>query len=77
MSGTSQAAPHVAGLALYLMALEGLKTPGAVVARIMELSISGLIQGIGPAEGTLNRFAYNNADALKCRFPGCLAGSSS
>lgn len=38
LSGTSMASPHVAGLAAYLIALEGLATPDAVTARILALA---------------------------------------
>ncbi|KAK4452145.1 subtilisin-like protease 6 [Podospora aff. communis PSN243] len=38
LSGTSMASPHVAGLAAYLMALEGLTDPQAVRDRIIELA---------------------------------------
>ncbi|KAH8838405.1 hypothetical protein MCOR27_010082 [Pyricularia oryzae] len=38
MSGTSSATPHVAGLALYLMARDGLSSPAAVADRIKELA---------------------------------------
>jgi len=37
-SGTSQAAPHIAGLAAYLMRLENLSTPSAVTNRILQLA---------------------------------------
>ncbi|KAK8112609.1 hypothetical protein PG984_013135 [Apiospora sp. TS-2023a] len=37
-NGTSQATPHVAGIAAYLMAEEGLKTPAAVRARLIQLA---------------------------------------
>ncbi|EHA46130.1 oryzin [Pyricularia oryzae 70-15] len=38
MSGTSSATPHVAGLALYLMARDGVSSPAAVADRIKELA---------------------------------------
>ncbi|KAK7912125.1 putative alkaline protease (oryzin) [Apiospora marii] len=37
-NGTSQATPHVAGIAAYLMAKEGLRTPAAVRARLIQLA---------------------------------------
>lgn len=60
--GTSQAAPHVAGLALNLMAM-GINKPAAIEKRIKELSTKDLIKGINQRkrEGTPNRFLYNNA----------------
>jgi subtilisin family serine protease len=38
LSGTSMASPHVCGLAAYIMGLEGLNTPDAVVARLKDLA---------------------------------------
>lgn len=61
ISGTSMATPHITGLALYLMALEGLSTPAAVVARIKALGTSGLISSV--PSGTSNLFAYNGNGA--------------
>ncbi|KAI0548839.1 subtilase [Xylaria curta] len=61
ISGTSMSTPHVAGLALYLIALEGLSTPAAVTARIKALGTSGKISGI--RTGTVNLIAYNGNGA--------------
>ncbi|KAK6209117.1 hypothetical protein LQW54_006571 [Pestalotiopsis sp. IQ-011] len=61
ISGTSMATPHVTGLALYLIALEGLSTPAAVIARIKELATSGEITDIGT--GSPNLITYNGNGA--------------
>ncbi|KAI0405861.1 peptidase S8/S53 domain-containing protein [Xylaria palmicola] len=61
ISGTSMATPHVAGLALYLIALEGLSTPAAVTARIKALATSGKITSV--PSGTVNLIAYNGNGA--------------
>ncbi|KAI8716763.1 hypothetical protein NCS52_00970700 [Fusarium sp. LHS14.1] len=42
-SGTSQAAPHVAGVVAYLLALEGPRTPAQIKARILALATKDLI----------------------------------
>ncbi|KAK8030093.1 alkaline protease (oryzin) [Apiospora rasikravindrae] len=58
-NGTSQATPHVAGIAAYLMAKEGLKTPAAVRARLIQLaSATGALvkQNVG---STTNLIANN------------------
>jgi oryzin len=55
-TGTSDAAPVVAGLALYLQTLEGLGTPNEVTARIIELSTKDVVT---EAMGSQNRLAYN------------------
>lgn len=60
ISGTSMATPHVAGLAAYLIILEGLSTPAKVVARIQALATSGKITD---AESTNNLIAYNGNGA--------------
>lgn len=57
ISGTSMATPHVAGLAAYLLALEGKKTPAALSNRIVALAQTGLISGL--PSGTPNRLAFN------------------
>lgn len=61
ISGTSMATPHVAGLAAYLIALEGLSTPAAVAARIKALATSGAVTGAGI--GSPNLIAYNGNGA--------------
>jgi oryzin len=57
ISGTSMASPHVAGLAAYLMALEGLSTPAEVTARIKQLAVDGIIQK--PARNTVDSLIFN------------------
>ena len=61
ISGTSMAAPHVAGLAAYLIALEGIATPAAVASRIIALSTTGKV--ISPGTGSVNRISYNGNGA--------------
>jgi len=59
ISGTSMACPHVAGLSLYLRALEGLTAPGDVAARIVELSTKDVVLSAGT--NSPNRLAFNGA----------------
>ncbi|KAJ4316576.1 proteinase B [Fusarium piperis] len=61
LDGTSMAAPHVAGLALYLQVLEGLSTPAAVTNRIKALGTSGRVTGT--LNGSPNLVAYNGNGA--------------
>ncbi|KAH7403226.1 peptidase S8/S53 domain-containing protein [Cadophora sp. MPI-SDFR-AT-0126] len=61
ISGTSMACPHVAGLAAYLIALEGLSTPAAVQSRIKALGTTGKV--ISPGSGSPNLIAYNGNGA--------------
>ncbi|TDZ61490.1 Alkaline proteinase [Colletotrichum trifolii] len=61
LSGTSMATPHVAGLVVYLQALEGLSTPAAVTSRIKALGTSGRITGT--LSGSPNLVAYNGNGA--------------
>ncbi|KAL2063402.1 hypothetical protein VTL71DRAFT_5207 [Oculimacula yallundae] len=61
ISGTSMACPHVAGLAAYLIALEGLSSPAAVQSRIKALGTSGKV--ISPGSGSPNLIAYNGNGA--------------
>ncbi|CBF81670.1 hypothetical protein AN5558.2 [Aspergillus nidulans FGSC A4] len=59
ISGTSMATPHVVGLSLYLIALEGLSSASAVVSRIKELATQGVLSNV---QGSPNLLAYNGAD---------------
>jgi oryzin len=58
ISGTSMATPHIAGLAAYLISLEGLATPDAVVARIKALATSGKVKDV---KSSLNLIGYNGS----------------
>lgn len=60
ISGTSMAAPHVAGLALYLKALEGLEKPEEVADRIVELATEDVVENAGLLSP--NRLAYNGIE---------------
>jgi oryzin len=60
ISGTSMACPHVVGLAAYLIALEGLRTPADVAARMKELAITGIVSN--PGKGTVDALIYNGAE---------------
>nr|AAT09329.1 alkaline serine protease [Penicillium chrysogenum] len=59
LSGTSMAAPRVAGAAAYLMALEGV-TSDKACARIVELAISSISSA---PSGTTSKLLYNGINA--------------
>ncbi|PNS14814.1 Subtilisin-like protease [Sphaceloma murrayae] len=59
LSGTSMASPHIAGLAAYLLTLEGARSPVALCDRIKALSTVNALSGV--PSGTANRLAYNGA----------------
>jgi len=54
------ATPHVAGVAAYLIALEGITTPAAVQARIKALATQGKITD---AKSTNSGLLYNGNGA--------------
>ncbi|KFG80019.1 vacuolar serine protease Isp6 [Metarhizium anisopliae] len=60
VSDTSLAALHIAGLALYLIATENIKTAAKLWARILALATKDEIANL-PAE-TFNLLAYNGAE---------------
>ncbi|PVH76642.1 subtilisin-like protein [Cadophora sp. DSE1049] len=60
LDGTSMATPHIAGLAAYLIAKDGLSTPTAVLNRIVSLSIKNKVVD---AMMSPNRIAYNGNGA--------------
>ncbi|KAK4450230.1 peptidase S8/S53 domain-containing protein [Podospora aff. communis PSN243] len=57
ISGTSMAAPHVAGLGAYLLTLRGKQSPAALCSYIASSANSGVITGL--PSGTVNRLAFN------------------
>ncbi|KAK1830931.1 peptidase S8/S53 domain-containing protein [Podospora conica] len=57
ISGTSMASPHIAGLAAYLLGLQGPKTPAALCAYIQSTANTGKLTGL--PSGTGNRLAFN------------------
>lgn len=58
LSGTSMAAPHVAGLALYLQGLESQYTPAALRARLNNLATKNVV---GNSNGSPNQIIYNGS----------------
>ena len=56
LTGTSMAAPHVAGLVSYLRGLEGLSSAAAVKARVLALATRGRVTD---TQGSANLLAYN------------------
>ena len=59
-SGISMATPHVSGLAVYLIALEGLGSPAAVQDRIKQLATKGKVN---ESIGSISGIAYNGNGA--------------
>ncbi|CUA71674.1 Subtilisin-like protease CPC735_013710 [Rhizoctonia solani] len=56
-SGTSMAAPHVAGLVAYLTGLEGLRTPPEMKTRVQALARADILSDI--PNGTVNLMSQN------------------
>ncbi|KAF9031931.1 peptidase S8/S53 domain-containing protein [Panaeolus papilionaceus] len=56
LSGSSMAAPHVAGLIAYLICLEGNVTPAAMSTKIKNYALKDVISGI--PSGTVNYLAH-------------------
>jgi oryzin len=54
------ATPHIAGLAAYLIALEGISTPAGVQSRIKALATSGKVVN---AQSANNLIGYNGNGA--------------
>jgi subtilisin family serine protease len=61
IDGTSMACPHVAGLAAYLIGLEGPRSPLDLCKRIQELALKNVLEDVG--EGSPNLLAYNGNGA--------------
>lgn len=61
-SGTSMAAPHVAGVAAFLIALENLRGPPAIRARLLSLASRNLVQN--PGRGSPNLFLHNGSNVM-------------
>ncbi|KAF8541510.1 serine proteinase [Trichophaea hybrida] len=59
LSGTSMAAPHVAGVVAYLMGKESLGSPAEVAKRITALASKGYVAAAGT--GSPNRLLYNGS----------------
>ena len=61
ISGTSMACPHIAGLAAYLIGLEGPRSPAELCSRIQKLATKDVIHNVG--DGSPNLLAYNGIAA--------------
>jgi len=57
ISGTSMAAPHIAGLAAYLLTLNGPQTPAELCEYIRDTASPDVLTDI--PSGTVNALAFN------------------
>ncbi|KAH6675859.1 putative alkaline protease 1 [Halenospora varia] len=64
ISGTSMATPHVAGMAAYYIAKEGLNTPAEVTSRLLESAVKDLIQNPTGTMYSPNNLLLNNGNEL-------------
>ncbi|KAK4155997.1 serine protease [Chaetomidium leptoderma] len=71
MSGTSMASPHVAGLAAYFIANEGL-SGGAVASRILDVAT----KGVGDSKGGSDRIAPVNPPLKTSNLPSPLVAAA-
>ncbi|KAH8890462.1 subtilisin-like protein [Thozetella sp. PMI_491] len=62
MSGTSQAAPHVAGVAAYLMMQYGWHTPAQMRKRLKNLASKDVV--VNPGDGSPNLIVFNGNSAF-------------
>ena len=58
ISGTSMASPHIAGLAAYVIAVEGTRSPTALCSRLQQISQRNAIKDANKG-GSPNLLAYN------------------
>ncbi|GJN70223.1 alkaline proteinase precursor [Purpureocillium lilacinum] len=63
ISGTSMATPHVVGLALHVMSVDGITGPEAVIKRITETATKDKVKG--DLHGSANLVANNNNNVQK------------
>jgi len=61
MDGTSQASPHLAGLAAYYLGLNGPQTPATLCKKIADSATKNAITGLGLSSVTKNLLAFNGA----------------
>ncbi|KAF9523113.1 serine protease [Crepidotus variabilis] len=58
LSGTSMAAPHVAGLIAYIIARDGNDTPAAITTKLQNQAVKGRLPGMPP--NTVDYLAHND-----------------